>query len=753
MRMRIAIVAAAVVAGVLVFGLWARRGAPALVDGAGRAPAMAAASPTAAAGREGGAAGGGLRVEDAATGQPVAGARVEASSSDGARSATVCLDARSRADGWVAAGDGCAPDATVEVSADGYFGYQGGWPADGVLRLWALPPTRGRVRYADGRPAAGAQVLEEREGGRQTRADAEGGFTLVRSGTGPVLALHEGLLASGDDGARPGQPPPALELVLDEGVAHWLGLVLTVEDRPIAGVEVTLLRPNLRLTARTDDEGRFELPQLTGGPPWRARFEHPGYVTDTFDIAREGDARRIRLSRPAGVRGQVVDVDGRPVPGALVGARSTRDGDGVGEPTAVTTDARGAFRFEGLRAGPTSLLARVEEDERQGEVEVELEADREAVVTVRLEPRMVLVPYTVEWSNGDEVLDVELLATPVPAAGWTRTGWTEPRRGSLIELATGRYRFTLTVNGAENREEVRFVDAREDGPPLRFVVPAPREDEDEADDEGPPPRRLMVSVVDAAGAPMPGAEVTCPSGDVVDVEADGRARCEYDDEVPWPLRVTAVAGGLRGGARLAEAVEQVEVRVGPARALRVRLVGEPPPAGAVLRVVTATSSTLRPLEGDDFVVASLTPGPVSLCVEASSAFSSGEDSTLGCATVEGESEVVLRLGPPGRVRFRAELPGGRPVPALEVGVDGADADEEAAGVGGVYVLRLSPGQHVLVVRDATTGAAAAARAEVHPGQETSLGLLVLRGGRPGRGRAGPDGACGEVRARTRGRAE
>jgi len=146
------------------------------------------------------------------------------------------------------------------------------------------------------------------------------------------------------------------------------GRIVTRDGRPVPGVRVTGVRTDggeteTRLTAVTDDSGRFEfdVPEearyrievsgtLEGGVPIRLRSSA---LTSTAAASRDYTVE------PAGVfSGRVLDPDGRPVPDARVEAWSSRSGGGKPVVTA-TTDREGGFRFLLPASGTARIRAYV----------------------------------------------------------------------------------------------------------------------------------------------------------------------------------------------------------------------------------------------------------------------------------------------------------------------------------------------------------------------------------------------------------
>jgi hypothetical protein len=164
------------------------------------------------------------------------------------------------------------------------------------------------------------------------------------------------------------------------------GVVLDLEDRPIAGAEVTAILwpppagPNTEppLTASSGSNGKFLLRDLAAGG-YRIRVQAGGYAWQEFGAAAPGiqgagtgivttvgagqslPEIKIRLVREAILTGRVTSTSGSPLVGMNVLAlRKTFDGQGWAsfktEGRAVTND-RGEYRLLGLSIGSYYIRA------------------------------------------------------------------------------------------------------------------------------------------------------------------------------------------------------------------------------------------------------------------------------------------------------------------------------------------------------------------------------------------------------------
>ena len=183
-----------------------------------------------------------------------------------------------------------------------------------------------------------------------------------------------GTLMSGGDAksveVAPGTTAEA-SLILKPAL-YIAGVVVDDEGKPIPAVTIganaSFARGSggVERTASNSD-GSFELfnysvkPFADEGGASRGLvfFFHPDYIDrrieDVYAIApKEREALRIVLDRGHEVTGTVIDVNGRPVPNAMVKAVS----EGWAHRKAILTDANGKFALRGLGEGPTTLSAR-----------------------------------------------------------------------------------------------------------------------------------------------------------------------------------------------------------------------------------------------------------------------------------------------------------------------------------------------------------------------------------------------------------
>jgi hypothetical protein len=147
------------------------------------------------------------------------------------------------------------------------------------------------------------------------------------------------------------------------------GTVRGPEGKPVAGalVVATLERPDIAVapaSAKTDAGGQFRLP-LRSASAFTLRVEAPGLAARTLRHQVPGSPIAVVLARGITIEGVVRETtSGTPVPGATVEAREETRGVSAGLPwdpdsgvVRTTTDAKGAYRLEGLAYGLYTLTA------------------------------------------------------------------------------------------------------------------------------------------------------------------------------------------------------------------------------------------------------------------------------------------------------------------------------------------------------------------------------------------------------------
>ncbi len=253
----------------------------------------------------------------------------------------------------------------------------------------------GRVVDAEDTPLAGVTVrlLEAAEGRRRsprslraappdrwtTRTGAEGRFTLpdVPSRRVDVAAYKEGFSLLIVRGVRIPEAREAFDLgtlglVRGAAVAGWVRaadgeplvaaevwVVDAAVGEPLAMAEAITRQPP---DAATAAEGRFQVTDLPPGEPFHLLVDADGYLPAAVPglTAPTPEPIEVRLESAAGVRGEVVDAEQRPIADAqvrlqpVVVAGEPRRGR---RPLSVRSDGDGSFRFDEVAAGSADVDA------------------------------------------------------------------------------------------------------------------------------------------------------------------------------------------------------------------------------------------------------------------------------------------------------------------------------------------------------------------------------------------------------------
>jgi len=315
----------------------------------------------------------------------------------------------------------------VEVFEDAAYAY--------VAETTARTDHSGWFR-ADGL-SAGRWLLRAHRGDESARAAVEG-----RAGDTVSAELRLGGVALEGEVWIGDRPAAGGSLVLAGAGARGDGIVVMVQtdadERRFFGIEA----PPVAIAVA--DDGRFAAAGISPGA-YTASYTPPG--AGGSPVSRELVVPQVETHRclirfaDAAVEGVVVDGDGRPVAGAVVTVGAA-DGSTAASGFA---DGDGAFVFVGLDPGVVRLGAAHGEYGDAAEIEVELRSgDRSGPVTLELgQPDGAELILTVRSAGGS------LAGAPVYLVGAdTTTGFTDSAGvATFTGIAAGRHRACAAAYG------------------------------------------------------------------------------------------------------------------------------------------------------------------------------------------------------------------------------------------------------------------------------------------------------------------
>ena len=661
-----------------------------------------------------------LTVISAADGRPVFGARVRLAlrarrtyfDFHGEREPPLLTDAQGRVE--LTSRESAAFD--LDVEADYFLSHFAAYLPGDTVALEPIPTVHGRVLDPSGAPAARARVMSMAEIPAETATNAQGFFELQVAALDALVAEKDGNFGRAELPVEDGEE---LIIRLERPEPGPTGTVVDTHQKPIDGVAVEFEWGLVKVRKVTGRDGTWTLPKLedASGP---ITFRHPRYVERRMRYWEEfTDPEVVVLRQPSRIDGQLVEPDGRPVPGLTVQlAASSGEFEDEEEQQAssgeVVSDAQGRFTFSGL--GATYAWISASSGKRSAQEGVELEEGKTVRVTVMLRPELLPVPVEVVSISGRRMRGYGILATPVPPRGWTSHGNDEVE----LELARGRYHFEVQSDDGRTAEDTREVDPAPGMAPLRFVVVS---DGGFYEDELPP-EKVRVVAVTPSGAPVAGAEVECYDAHGT-TGPDGRFDCEVRaNDHAWPIHVVVRKPPDVGQARATGKEAEVRVVVAPRNVLRGRILGNLPEGENRIRLRARDEDRDYPLKGNAFEIEGRPPTRTYLCVEnmegVEHSYRGGRE--LGCSVSEAGEEVVIPIGETGTLRFAAKGAQGEPLTTPIIYVDRIGRD----CTGEVIDLSVSPGEHVLVLNAEDSRARYEARFRIQPGLVTDMGALQLK---------------------------
>ncbi|MCY2930443.1 MAG: carboxypeptidase regulatory-like domain-containing protein [Planctomycetota bacterium] len=248
-------------------------------------------------------------------------------------------------------------------------------------------PIRGTVTAPAGQAVSGLTVTIVGEYGDrwQSLTDPYGRFQIAGFGElrQSVAVVRSGGLAAPLRLIDRRGPVTNLALALAPA-ATLAGTVRDTQDNtPIPGATVTILPPyanDFRMQATTGRDGRYLIEGIPPGPyhvtaiaPGRFYPLPRGMVSELPETALPAGATvtaDLAMQRSVLLRGRVVDVSGRPVPGAMVCAQGQNMGDYPDPHVGTRTGGDGQFLLDGGQAYQLITLAAFDPRAGQSQMEV-----------------------------------------------------------------------------------------------------------------------------------------------------------------------------------------------------------------------------------------------------------------------------------------------------------------------------------------------------------------------------------------------
>lgn len=558
-----------------------------------------------------------------------------------------------------------------------------------------------------GRPVD-ATVVAFLDGHRRT-LHAAGGVARLDN-----LGLYDVTLEASASGFTTGERVVGLDQVHNKVVlelrasARALVEVLGPDGHPVADAMVSLDGPDARASAQSTPDGALVVLGPVGEGTYELSVEGPEGLTRTqqVDLKPGDNPFSVTLSAARFISGKVIDPEGKPAPVTLVLASFG------GQLERATADAEtGEFRLAVAEAGPWNLVA---DSPHAGRARLSVAAPASDVV-LRFDRRAgILVEVSAEGRPGADVMVAVTPEDRLRPAGRARA--LALQREAPMELASrpmsgvtddeGR----LAIWGLEpGAVEVRVADAAfrpvvkkvtlVEGQQVKVRIPL----EPGATVEG--------VVVDAAGAPVEGADITVVLADAAGehgligraVEEGGRFK----------------VAGLDPGKRYAltadtevAASPRVEVQA-PARGVRLVVEALPKKRGRVLDAAGAPVAEFeidgRRFEAADgrFEVAVMRAQAVTMFVSAAGFITRVLELEAG----QEPGEVVLQRAL--KLHGRVVSARGEPVPGARVSCD--VCVETTTGADGAFELSLDDENLHLVVRASRAGQSGVAEV-IGPGE-------------------------------------
>ncbi len=621
----------------------------------------------------------------------------------------------------------------------------GGWtlvPSTGELA--ALPggvSQTVRVVTRGGQPVAGAVVQLGEQARPAAQTDGEGRLRLLLPASGALRSRW--LTPDGRQAILPLKPLAGgteRTLTLGEPVAFSGRVLDAAQRKPVPGALVWA-SSDPGAAVRADAEGRFRLPA-----PGLRRFEMevlaPGFLLKKVSVpgpqVASGRGATLALTRAGRLQGKVVDLAGRPAPGATViaipgatlGKRAFDPADPVADRT--VSDAQGRFELRHLRPDESYEVRAF----RAGSLPAAQQATAAGPAATPRSLTLVLAPLRagrgrVQDSAGRPVAGAQVVLRPAlrPSTSPSPTSAGEPAPAAdavLVETDAKGFFQAPACPAAEVELTVRKKGfATVSLPALR--VPPGTGTADLGVVTLKPGAHLAGRVVDSQNRPVPEAEVFALDRPTRGLEVDRHLKGQKPtvktasdggfliENLPSGQSVHLVvraAGFLTAipAAVRPPAAKPLVIRLEPEAVLQGRVVEEDgdPVVGA--RIESRWQATLpedsgvragEPVfrsarSGADgrFDLRGFPAGPVSLSVSATG-FVALEDVRAQLPRPAEAGELVLTLQRGAILQGRVTTAAGEPVPAARVALDEAAA---ATDDDGLYWLEGAPlGRHEVLV--------------------------------------------------------
>ena len=503
------------------------------------------------------------------------------------------------------------------------------------------------------------------------------GSTLTSVGFGLAAVQAQPTPAPGKPVAASPRPSPAAARPMPKPAPAPVlsGSVRGPDGKPVEGAVIiyrSLGAPGRELAAmtKTDADGRFRADLKTAGPVY-VRVSAKGLAARSFEKVQPGSPLAVALDRGQTIQGLVRDSAGEPLAQATVVASpsfgvATSGWDAGTQSIETRTDARGAFRIEGIGPGLHSLRAiargygsAYQSDVRPG-----------ATVNLMARPGGWLAGRVID-PKGLPVRGALVRAGKEPQFWWT----------SPVEATDAEGRFEL---GGLDPGTYSIVARHADFAP-GIVMGVAADVEGRADlsialtvggtvtgrlvDSEERPLAGRVAAQELAGQPMAPALIELLR---TDAGADGRFRIERFPPGSYTLGVLAprfagrrVEVDVPGGA----AVDLGDITLEQGLAIRGRVRSSAGGPIADAEIATGGFDMFRggvsvdTRSGSDgsFVLAGVLPGPTQINVRATG-FASVNDKTM----MPGEEPVDVILTPGGSIAGLVVEEDGRPIDAYRI---------------------------------------------------------------------------------------